>query len=194
LDILAEAHRQGNDQMLTERITRRFVKHHARVLAYMDAAEALAQQLATSVEPRADFEESREQVEDFLDFMAVEEIQHEKEEEQVLLPVLSQQIDEAGKVQPRMSMERMCREHAVGRRLIKELEQRLTQFDQEKAASRDHKHYYVFSEALHDVVWHFRRHISLEDSIILPTTEQLIPDSADELWAKSNPKPECPDA
>ena len=194
MDILAEAYRQGNDQMLTERITRRFAKHHARVLAYMDAADALAQQLATSAEPQEDFEDNREQVEDFLGFMAVEEIQHEKEEEQVLLPVLSQQIDEAGKVQPKMSMERMCREHAVGRQLIRELEQRLNHLDQEKAASPDHTQYHILSEALHDVVWHFRRHISLEDSIILPVAEQLIPDSADELWAKSNPKPECPDA
>jgi hemerythrin-like domain-containing protein len=159
----------------------------------MDAAEALAQQLATSAEPREDFEESREQVKNFLGFMAVDEIQHEKEEERVLLPVLSQQIDEAGKAPPRMSMERMCREHAVGRRLIAELEQKLTQLEQGKIGSVEHKRYYVFSEALHDVVWHFRRHIALEDSIILPTAEQLIPDSDDELWAKGNPKPECPD-
>lgn len=180
--------------MLTERITKRFSRHHARLLAYMDAAEALARQLATSAEPREDFERSQEQVKAFLDFMAVEEIQHEKEEEQVLLPVLGQQIDEAEKTPPRMSMERMCREHAVGRRLIRELEQKLTQLEQVKAASIEQKQYYALSEALHDVVWHFRRHISLEDSIILPTAEQLIPDSDDELWAKSNPKPECPDA
>ena len=181
MDILTEVHRQVQDRMLTERITKRFAKHHARVLAYMDAAEALAQQLATSAEPREDFEESREQVKNFLGFMAV------------LLPVLSQQIDEAGKAPPRMSMERMCREHAVGKRLIAELEQKLTQLEQGKIGSVEHKRYYVFSEALHDVVWHFRRHIALEDSVILPTAEQLIPDSDDELWARRNPKPECPD-
>ncbi len=179
--------------MLTELITKRFLKHHARLLAYMDAAEALARQLATSVEPQKDFESGRELAKEFLDFMAVEELQHEKEEEQVLLPVLAQQLDEAKPNPPKMSMERMCREHAVGQRLVTELGHKLAQLEEGQGAVKEEQ-YYLLSEALHDVVWHFRRHMALENSIILPTAERLIPDSRDDLWARSNPKPECPDA
>ncbi len=179
--------------MLTELITKRFLKHHARLLAFLDAAEAFARQMATSAEPQKDFESSRELVKEFLGFMAVEETQHEKEEEHVLLPVLAQQLDEAEPNPPKMSMGRMCLEHAVGQRLVKELGHQLVQLEQGEGAVK-HEQYYFFSEALHDVVWHFRRHMSLENSIILPAAERLIPDSRDELWAKSNPKPECPDA
>jgi len=179
--------------MLTELITKRFLKHHARLLAYMDAAEALAHQVATSAEPQTDFESGRELAKEFLAFMAVEEIQHEKEEEQVLLPVLAQQLDEAKPNPPKMSMERMCREHAVGQRLVKELEHKLAQLE-EGQGTVEQEQYYLLSEALHDVVWHYRRHMALENSIVLPSAERLIPDNRDELWAKSNPKPECPDA
>jgi len=159
----------------------------------MDAAEALGLQLATSAQPQEDFESGRELVKEFLGFMAVEELQHEKEEEQVLLPVLAQQLNEAKPNLPKMSMERMCREHAVGQRLVKELGHKLALFEEGRGNYRQEQ-YYLLSEALHDVVWHYRRHMALENSIILPTAERLIPDNRDELWAKSSSKPECPDA
>lgn len=179
--------------MLTERITKRFSKHHSRLLAFMDAGDALARQVTVSAEPSEDLENSRALLEDFLSFLAVDEVQHEREEERILLPVLAQRVDAAEKRPPKMSMERMCREHAIGRRLVKDLEHRMAQLKQPEGTI-EREDYYLFAEALQDVVWHFRRHIALENSIILPTAERLIPDHRDELWVESNPEPECPDA
>jgi hemerythrin-like domain-containing protein len=148
----------------------------------MDAAEALARHLATSDEPEDAFQRNREDVKEFLEFLTCEETQHEKEEERILLPVLERQLDDTEATPPKMSMERVCREHAEGQVLVNDLKRELDHIDS-GADMAVRERYYRFSEALLDLVWHFRRHVSLENSMILPAAEELIPDSRDELWA-----------
>jgi hemerythrin-like domain-containing protein len=134
----------------------------------MDALEEVATSIYTSSEPYHEFFKYQELLTEFLDFVKSKEPQHEIEEEKVLLPLVKELIDP--QKNPEVSIDRMIRDHHRSKELIQDLD---------KAAERLHDRsadrvlYQVFTKRLHELVWHYRRHIEEENSFIIPLADQM---------------------
>lgn len=165
--------------MLTQVITRRFVRHHDRVLAFVDALEGVIQEMVKSPQPLAEVKKNHSLLWEFCEFIETDGLQHEKEEERVLIPVLKKRLEKVENPLPESSIDRICSEHGSGARLVEDLKRQLRTIESgnvgDGACDR-------LSAILVDVIWHFRRHIWAESLIILPTARKLIPDSSDDLW------------
>jgi hemerythrin-like domain-containing protein len=166
--------------MLTEFITKRFSKHHSRVLAYMDALEEAVRDISDSPSPRLGFAQHRRLLNEFLNFIEQWEVPHEQEEERILLPVLEQRLRESADPHSAAAMLQVCRDHDRGGQLADQVRELFRELDERRPVEASG--YYDLTSVLTDLIWHFRRHIWEEDSIILPTAERLIPPS-DRIWA-----------
>lgn len=166
--------------MLTSVITNRFLKHHDLCLAYMDTLEEIAQSIRTSGNSLDQLEAHHESLEGFFHFMETVELQHQKEEERVLLPVLASRMTQAKSPLPEAALnDRIC-EHAHGKELLTGLKKSWIELTVHK--SQEASQYYLFTSHMLDLIWHFRRHIWEENALILPTVLHLIPDTPDPIW------------
>lgn len=164
--------------MLTDLITRRFAKHHNYLLASLDALEAAVQEISQAAEPAAVFLSQETAIIQILDFLAGEEAQHEREEERVLLPVLERHLDR--QLPPATALEQVSDDHRRGQELIRIAREQMSAM---AAASPTPRDYILLTSHLSDIVWHYRRHVWKENSIILPAARRLVPDHADSMWA-----------
>lgn len=166
--------------MLTERITKRFSKHHRHMLAYMDALEEVVRDISDSTRPREGFELHSRLVNEFLGFVDTWEVPHEEEEERLLLPILAESLGDEIDPQSRASLLQVRRDHDRGRQLVETVRDRVRQLDGKKPD--DPSQYYDLTAILTELIWHFRRHVWEEDSVILPTAAKRIP-ASDRIWA-----------
>jgi iron-sulfur cluster repair protein YtfE (RIC family) len=164
--------------MLTDLITRRFAKHHNYLLASLDALEAAVQEISQAPEPAAVFLSQEAAIIQILDFLAGEEAQHEREEERVLLPVLERHLDR--RLPPATALEQVSDDHRRGQELIRIAREQMSGMAAADPTPRD---YILLTARLSDIVWHYRRHVWKENSIILPAARRLVPDHADSIWA-----------
>lgn len=166
--------------MLTSVITNRFMKHHDLCLAYMDTLEQIAQNIRTSGNSMDQLEAHNNALEGFFQFMETVELQHQKEEERVLLPVLASRMSQAKYPLPEAAIHDRIEEHERGKKLLSGLKESWNELltDRPQQASQ----YYLFTSQMLDLIWHFRRHIWEENALILPTVKHLIPDAPDPIW------------
>ncbi len=168
--------------MLTNLITQRFAKHHKYLLASLDALEAAVQEISQTAEPQTVFISQEAAIIQILDFLAGEEAQHEREEERILLPVLESQLDR--QLPPAAALEQVSDDHRRGQELIRLAREQLSAMSGGACVPRD---FILLTGRLSDIVWHYRRHVWKENSIILPATRRLVPDQSDSLWAAAAP-------
>ncbi len=165
--------------MLTNLITQRFAKHHKYLLASLDALEAVVQEISQTAEPQTVFISQETAIIQILDFLAGEEAQHEREEERILLPVLESQLDR--ELPPAAALEQISDDHQRGQELIRLAREQLSAMS--GGVSPVPRDFILLAGRLSDIVWHYRRHVWKENSIILPATRRLVPDQSDSLWA-----------
>jgi hemerythrin-like domain-containing protein len=146
----------------------------------MDTLEEIAQSIRTSGNSLDQLEAHQEALQRFFEFMETIELQHQKEEEKVLLPVLASRMNEARHPLPDAVINDRIDEHNKGRELLSDLKQEWNQLRADK--SQQASQYYLFTSKMLDLIWHFRRHIWEENALILPTARHLIPDSPDPVW------------
>ncbi|MGW8181913.1 MAG: hemerythrin domain-containing protein, partial [bacterium] len=159
--------RERDNQMLTSVITNRFLKHHDLCLAYMETLEKIAQSIRTSGNSHDQLEAHQTSLEAFFRFMETVELQHQKEEERVLLPVLASRMNQAKCPLPEAALNERIVEHTQGKKLLSSLKQSWIELTVHK--SQEASQYYLFTSHMLDLVWHFRRHIWEENALILPT-------------------------
>lgn len=167
-------------QMLWSRLVRRHAKHHSQMLAYLDALEDLIQELAHCRAASATLRENESLLNQFSEFMRIQNPQHETEEERLLRPSIEKELNGVGDSMLTRCLTRICQDHQVGRRLFEDFDHQkshLTQAQSLEAETVD-----AFTAVTLDLVWHFRRHIWVENTIILPVLKQDLPGSPAEAW------------
>jgi hemerythrin-like domain-containing protein len=169
--------------MLTSVITNRFLKHHDLCLAYMDTLEEIAQSIRTSGNSLDQLEAHQDALKGFFQFMETVELQHQREEEKVLLPVLVSRMNQAKYFLPGNAISDRIEEHQRGKKLLSSLKKNWNELRRRRPQQASH--YYLFTSRMLDLIWHFRRHIWEENSLILPTAKHLIPDAPDPVWILS---------
>jgi hemerythrin-like domain-containing protein len=169
--------------MLTSVITNRFLKHHDLCLAYMDTLEEIAQDIRTSGNSLDQVEAHRDALKRFFEFMESVELQHQKEEERILLPVLASRMDQTRYPLPNAAIHDRIMEHERGRSLLSKLKKNWN--DLIKNRPHEASRYYMFTSQMLDLIWHFRRHIWEENALILPTVNHLLLDTPDQAWILS---------
>ena len=163
--------------MLTGAIKERFSRHHDQLLAYMDALEEVVRELSESTDPAKSFGQNQPVLDRLFEFLESWEVQHETEEERLLMPLLKSRLNPELDALTLKSLERISQEHAQGQSLVRSLHRRLNEFID---APRDNApEYYKLSSELNELVWHFRRHVWSENQLMLPAAERLIPNSGD---------------
>jgi hemerythrin-like domain-containing protein len=170
--------------MLTHLITQRFAKHHNYLLASLDALEAAVQEISQSPDPASEFLLQQAAVAEILEFLGGEEAQHEREEEQILVPVLHSRLQE--NLPSLAALEEVSADHQRGQELVELARQQLSTMD--NASKTEPRDFILLTSRLSDIVWHYRRHVWKENAIILPATRRLVPDHADGIWATSLPR------
>jgi iron-sulfur cluster repair protein YtfE (RIC family) len=170
--------------MLTGAIKERFSRHHDQLLAYMDALEEVVRELSESKDPAESFSQNQPVLNRLFDFLDSWEIQHEMEEERLLLPMLKRELKPELDAAALESMEQISREHAEGQSLVKSLHRKLKDFME--TPRDDAPEYYKLSSELNELVWHFRRHVWSENEKILPIADRLIPKAGDRPWTETS--------
>jgi len=166
--------------MLTSVITNRFIKHHDLCLAYMDTLEEIAQNIRTSGNSLAQVEAHQNALIGFFEFMETVDLQHQKEEEKVLLPVLAFRMNQAKYPLPDAAINDRIEEHNLGKQLLSALKTSWNALMMHKPQQASQ--YYLLTSQMLDLIWHFRRHIWEENALILPTVQYLLPDAPDSIW------------
>jgi len=163
--------------MLKDRITQRVLKHHGEVLACMDALEELGKAISESTAPRVEFRQHREELDHLFSFLEKAEPQHEREEENILIPMMDDPQLSSPHRQPAESFKRVCREHDLGMQLLKGIRTSLETIEADQ--SEDPADYYRFTSQLTDLIWHYRRHVWLENSLLASPAAEASPASSD---------------
>jgi hemerythrin-like domain-containing protein len=160
--------------MLTNLIKKRFFKHHDHLLAFLDTLEEPALKIESSEDPLEEFLKKRQIIGEFFSFMEVQETQHEKEEEKILLPAIEKRLESDREKLPRITADHLHREHSRGLELVSDLKQ--LYLDLEEKRPVDKTPYLIFSKGLHELIWHYRRHVQEENSLVLPEADELYPE------------------
>ena len=168
--------------MLTSLITNRFLKHHDLCLAYMDTLEEIAHNIRTSGNSMEQLEAHHEALTGFFHFAETVELQHQKEEEKVLLPVLATTLSQAKYPLPEAAIKDRLQEHQRSKKILAELKESWKELMANRPVQASE--YYMFTSQILDLVWHLRRHIWEENALILPAAQHLIPDAPDPVWIR----------
>lgn len=153
--------------MLLGKLRNRFLQHHALLLAYLDRLEdALAVVEETAGGPGAPVPlETARVVREVVDFLERWEVQHEAEEERILLPLL-REAEVSPELKRQENLQQLHAQHLEGERIFQAFRVSC-HADQPGGACPDGAVAADFLVRARELIGHFRRHVEFENACLL---------------------------
>lgn len=173
--------------MVVDIMIRRFSRHNQQFQAYLELMEAAGQQILQSEDPIVTFGRYQPLLQKFLVFLENEELQHEKEEEKLVFPVVEERKTTPGETSS--STRDLKRDHLRGRRLIRSLKGRYLRLS--KVANVQNQDYSDFARSLIELTVHYHRHLAMEQKKICPVLTRILAEDDEKVFLErsflSNP-------